>query len=202
MNLKPFFDATRDSLFDGGFDQDQVDGCSTIIEEWLKRYPNGDRCEGAYILATAYHETGKTMQPVKERGGNSYFHKMYDIHGERPHVAHALGNLTPGDGVKYCGRGYPQITGRVNYQKASKIVGYDLVADPEAAMRIEFAVPIFLSGMYQGWWTGKALRHYFTPEGEDPVNARRIVNGTDCAQKIAGHYEHFYTGLDAAGIGA
>jgi putative chitinase len=40
----------------------------------------------AYALATAYHETASTMQPIKEYGGQTYFTRMYDVaeRGLRP----------------------------------------------------------------------------------------------------------------------
>ncbi len=43
-----------------------------------------------------------------------------------------LGNASPGDGWKYRGRGYFQIAGLANYQRAAKDVNLDLVSDPDA----------------------------------------------------------------------
>ena len=45
----------------------------------------------AYALATTFHETAATMQPVMEYGGPAYFKRMYDPEGARPKVAKALG---------------------------------------------------------------------------------------------------------------
>ena len=42
-----------------------------------------------------------------------------------------LGNVNPGDGYKYIGRGLLQLTGRANYQKLKNITGLDLVNNPE-----------------------------------------------------------------------
>ena len=50
---------------------------------------------------------------------------MYDKDGERPKVAKDLGNTQKGDGVRFPGRGYVQLTGRSNYGKAGKLVGSD-----------------------------------------------------------------------------
>lgn len=64
----------------------------------------------ASFLAQIGHESGSLVY-VKELGGPSYFAK-YD--GRKD-----LGNLQPGDGARFCGRGLIQVTGRSNYAKAS-----------------------------------------------------------------------------------
>src|ERR1043166_3168266 len=71
-------------------------------------------------LATIAVETAHQFRPIDEFGGPEYWHKMYDIEGERPHVARELGNLTLGDGVKFHGRGLVQTTGRKNYEYGGK----------------------------------------------------------------------------------
>lgn len=84
-------------------------------------------------LATIGTETPFT--PISEIGGVSYFTKMYE--GRKD-----LGNTEPGDGAKYKGRGYIQITGRYNYGKYGKLIGIDLVSDPEKAKDPEIAAKI------------------------------------------------------------
>ncbi|WP_426702127.1 XVIPCD domain-containing protein [Rhodanobacter sp. Col0626] len=44
-----------------------------------------------------------------------------------------MGNDQPGDGYKYRGRGYMQLTGKENYEAAGKALGLDLVKDPDLA---------------------------------------------------------------------
>ena len=77
-----------------------------IVDECKARGVLRNQC--AYVLATTNLETGYTMRPINEFGGNAYFKKMYDIKGDRPSKARELGNLSPGDGIKYHGRGYVQ----------------------------------------------------------------------------------------------
>lgn len=60
-----FFDSVRGSLFDGDLAQSQVDGLNTILD-----YAEDEGCDDrhlAYILATTFHETAQTMQPVGVR---------------------------------------------------------------------------------------------------------------------------------------
>jgi predicted chitinase len=44
-----------------------------------------------------------------------------------------MGNKEPGDAYKYIGRGFIQLTGRENYEKVGKLIGVDLVNNPELA---------------------------------------------------------------------
>jgi putative chitinase len=110
-------------------------------------------------------------------------------------VARELGNTQPGDGALFHGRGYVQLTGRRNYARASDVVQHDLLADPDAAMRADFATAIMFTGMRDGWFTRVRLADYFSRTKDDPVNARRIINGTDKAQQIAGYHRDFLMAL-------
>jgi putative chitinase len=149
----------------------------------------------AYVLATAYHETRGTMQPVKEaywlskEAAERYFFRMYDIGGARPAKAKELGNLLPGDGVKYAGRGYPQVTGKRNYAELSKALGIDLIGNPDLLMQDEIAAQATVFAMRTGLFTGKSLGGILPagrPATQDEFRrARPIVNGTDKDDEIA-----------------
>ena len=126
----------------------------------------------AYVLATAYHESAGKMRGVDEFG-----------HGAR----HPYGAMDAETGKIYYGRGIVQLTWRANYQEFSSIAGVDLVHNPELANRLDIAVKILVVGMKKGMFTGVGLDHYIMPGHADFLNARKIVNGLDCADKIA-HY--------------
>lgn len=197
-NPPAFFDAVRAGRALGpSLTTDEVSGCEAILAA----------CEGfppawaAYALATAVVEVNGTMQPIHEMGGSAYFRRMYDIEGERPAKARELGNNTPGDGARYHGRGYVQLTGRANYAKAESALGVPLVAEPDRALEPAIAAQIMRRGMQEGWFTGKSLSS-FLPRVADIhqfTNARRIINGQDRAVEIAGYALEFQAALTAGG---
>jgi hypothetical protein len=67
----------------------------------------------------------------------------------------------------------------------------DLEANPERAKDTLTAYRIMSLGMRDGLFTGRSLRHYINGAKCDYVNARRIINGTDKAQAIAGYAAKF-----------
>jgi putative chitinase len=199
LNRASFFAAVRSSLFGGKLTEGQVQGLDALLTAAPADMPLEHL---AYCLATAFHETARTMQPIKEMGGTAYFKRMYDIQGDRPTKARELGNLTLGDGARFAGRGYVQLTGKANYARASKEVGFDLVATPDLAMQAGIASVIMYSGMKAGWFTGKKLSDYFKPGLSDAYNARRIINGLDKAGDIAEYHRKFLAALNSAQIEA
>jgi putative chitinase len=140
---------------------------------------------GAYMLATVKHECANTWQPITERGPRSYFEK-YETGTP---LGRQLGNTQPGDGWRFRGRGYVQITGRANYARMSKLLGLgpdaDLEQDPDQALRPAIAYQIMSLGMRNGLFTGKKLGDYISSPICDYKNARRIINGVDQAARIA-----------------
>jgi putative chitinase len=193
-----FFASLRQSF--GGLSQGQVDGINVLLPamgaaQWPLAF-------AAYGLATPWLETDKTMQPIHERGGQAYFTRRYDITGN-PAKARELGNLSPGDGAKYAGRGYVQLTGKANYRKAEAALGVPLVTNPDLAMKADVAAKILIWGMETGAFTGKKLATYLPHDR--PANraefgqARRIINGTDRADEIAGMALSFQRALEAGG---
>lgn len=134
----------------------------------------------AYCLATAYHETGKLMQGVKE-GFN-----LSDAWRQK--------NLRY---YPWYGRGLVQLTWEANYKAASELVGENLIANPDRALDLTISVKILIEGMLSGLFTGKKLRDYLPqqPTRVQYANARRIINGTDKADLIAGYAIEFAKGL-------
>ena len=132
----------------------------------------------AYVLATAYHETAHTRKPVREafwlsdawRKANLRYYPWY-------------------------GRGYVQLTWERNYKRAGDALGMDLTTDADVVMRSDVAAKILVRGMQEGWFTGKSMSDYDTFEG-----MRRVVNGTDKADLIAGYAREYLAELPKTGF--
>jgi len=184
--------------FAGRISDAQAAGCGFLIDAWEAAPPQPGPEPLAYVLATAFHETGGAMQPLRERGGPEYLRRRYDVTGRDPERARAHGNTEPGDGIRYAGRGFVQLTWKANYQRAGARLGIDLAGDPDRALEPRLAAAILIEGMAQGWFTGKRLADFIRPGRADFVQARRIVNGLDRAELVAGHARDFLRALAPA----
>jgi hypothetical protein len=145
----------------------------------------GDLRWAAYMLATVKHECADSWLPLTEFGADCYF----DKYESRTALGRSLGNCQPGDGQRYKGRGFVQITGRRNYLRLGEQLelGEALAQHPERALEPLTAYRIMSVGMCQGLFTGRALKHYLNDKETDYLEARRIINGTDQAVKIAAY---------------
>jgi len=91
------------------------------------------------FLAQCAHET-LDFKHMKEIGGSLDFRKYDPKYA--PKKAKALGNKNVGDGAKYKGRGYIQLTGRDNYKKAGQALGLPLEQKPELVEKPEIAAKV------------------------------------------------------------
>lgn len=120
-----------------------------------------DRLQLVHFLAQGCHETDR-FNTLVEYGGRSYF-RRYDGRGD-------LGNVRPGDGYRYRGRGFLQTTGRANYTAAAKASSLDLVANPDLAAEPDTAVQIAVV-----YWV---TRHVAAAAQRDDLEAvTRLING-------------------------
>lgn len=178
-----FYNMARANPFGGSLTQSQVDGTNVLLDAWDGQSEMTDLRWLAYMLATAKHETGHTMQPIEEWG-----HGRGQLYG-RPDEK---------TGRTYYGRGYVQLTWKSNYARMALLTGYDLVNAPSLALEPKIAARIMFEGMKRGVFTGRALSNYFSDIDDDPVNARRIVNGMDKAEEIAAIHRAFLRALSIA----
>ena len=179
INRDSFFTKARANPFGGSMTQGQVDGTNDILDAW-ENGSNSDIRRLAYMLATDKWETAHTMQPIAEYG-----HGTGKPYGVPDSVT----------GQVYYGRGLVQLTWKENYAKFADLLGVDLVNEPDLALQPDIAVSIMFAGMGRGLFTGVGLPKYFNVDTDDPINARRVINGTDQAGKIADIHYAFLSAL-------
>ena len=201
MDRKIFYDVIRPSLFKGTLTGKQVEGIEAILNEWEKQALTDTRWL-AYILATAYHETAKTMQPIEEFGkgkGRDYGKKLKMGGGPGKRLPYTTPDKF------YYGRGHTQNTWYEIYDALTKAAAkkghdWDFLNQPELLLTMEPSIWATYYAMQNGLYTGRRLLVYFNDTTEDWVNARKIINGLDCADLIAGYGKTFYAALKQANV--
>lgn len=191
-----FYDAYRKQF--GSLQQSTVDTLEAIIDVFNQNASTDrDTEKKAYMLATVRHECGPEMKPIIENMNYTSASRIAQVWPSRFSVASAqayvrnpeklgnfvyanrLGNGGPstGDGYRYRGRGIgAQFTGRVNYEKFSKLFNVDLVNNPDLALDLNLGAKILYKGSTEGLFTGVSLSNYIKASGVDYKNARRVVN--------------------------
>lgn len=204
MNRSAFYASVRQrasGVFGTSLSQSQVQGIEAILDEAERRGTPLQHL--AYILATAYHESAHTMQAVRETLAKTDDGAIRALEsawkrGKLPWVKTTYWRKDP-DGKSWFGRGLVQITHKANYAKLGLLIGIDLVKDPSKALELSTAVKILFVGMELGSFTDKSLSDYIGNGRADYVGARRVVNGTDKAETIAGYAKAFEKALRDAG---
>jgi hypothetical protein len=199
INRTFFFEHTRKVLFDGSMKQKQVEGIEAILNKWEKEMPKADDRWLAYMLGTAHHETGRTMQAVRETFAssddkaisilNSAFGKGQLSWVKKPYW------VKDADGKSWLGRGLVQLTHKSNYEKMKKAIGEDLVKDPSLAMNLDVAVKIMFEGMTKGSFTTRKLADFFDGKKEEWRDARKIINGLERADLVASYAKSYYSAI-------
>jgi len=204
--MKAFFDHVRRKVFGGLLTAEQVSGLDDLLADTAK-LPITHR---AYLLATTAWETGRAMQPKIEnltytsasRIAKVWPSRFANLAEAAPYVRNPkalairvyggrMGNRSgTEDGWTFRGRGLSQITGRDNYARLGKLLGIDLVGDPDRALDARIARQILIRGATEGIFTGVKLS-----DCTSYVDMRRVINGTESAAAIASMAHDFEAAL-------
>lgn len=184
QNPAKFFDAVSGRLAMGHLETPQVQGLGAVLTA----------CEGApwahaaYMLATAWHETNRTVQPVREAYWLSEDWRKAHLHY-----------------YPWYGRGFVQLTWETNYQRADQELNLRgaVINNPDLAMDLNIAAKIMRRGMDEGWFTGVSLKKVLPIVGVATriqyMDARTIINGHDKADLIEDYAQAFESALRAGG---
>lgn len=131
----------------------------------------------AGALATVRVEVGKSYFPISEYAPYPAYFNKYDGRAD-------LGNTIAGDGQKFKGRGFIQLTGRANYTLYGQKLGIDLVNNPDLAL----SVPV----------SAKILAQYFVDRKVDQaclkgdwLTVRKLVNGINKSTGYPNGWDEF-----------
>lgn len=184
----------------GPLTQSQVNEINFIVDS-MDKDKSITYAQGAYVLATTWHETDRKMLPIVEYGkgkgrpyGTWYKNSKGELYSFKNFKKDSV-YLQSQYPFLYYGMGYVQLTWFDNFELASKKLGINFLNNPDLVLRKEYAIIIMLEGMKQGWFTGKKLSDYIHQSKKDYKNARKIINGNDKAQMIADYAEVFEKAL-------
>lgn len=194
IDRKAFYDKYR-TLFHSRLTQTQVNGYEAIFDYWDSSNLTDLRWL-AYVLATAYHETGELIEPVREgftktdAGAITAVTNLLD----RGIISFNYALPDPENGKSYFGRGLVQLTFADNYKRLGQALGIGtaLYDNPSLVLELQMSVKILFKGMIDGLFAAPHnLAKYFNTTTEDWEEARRIVNVKDKADLIAGYGRTF-----------
>jgi predicted chitinase len=138
--------------------------------------------ELAQFLAKTAHES-HNFQSMVEYGGSLDFRKYDPKYA--PKKAKALGNKKVGDGAKFKGRGYIQLTGRYNYKRAGQALGLPLEANPELVEKPEVAAQVAV------WFWKTRVQPKVDDFGNTPQATKPINSGLKGLQDRKDKFQDF-----------
>lgn len=125
----------------------------------FQKYGITTRRRAAMAVAQFAHESAGFRTTTEYASGTAYEGRA------------DLGNVRPGDGPRFKGRGFIQITGRANYRAVSKALGVDFLADPK-----RLATPAY-AAKASCWWWKNAGCNTIADRGDFVALTRRINGG-------------------------
>jgi predicted chitinase len=138
--------------------------------------------ELAQFLAQTAHES-HNFKSMVEYGGSLDFRKYDPKYA--PKKAKQLGNKKVGDGAKYKGRGYIQLTGRYNYKRAGEALGLPLEQKPELVEKPEVAAQVAI------WFWQNRVQPRVDDFGNTPAATKPINSGLKGLQDRKDKFQDF-----------
>jgi putative chitinase len=152
---------------------------SPFIDSAMKEFDINTPLRQSAFIAQIAHETGG-FKWLRELWGPTSQQLKYDPPSK---LSKILGNTYKGDGFKYRGRGAIQLTGRANYERFGKLLGVDLVKNPELAESQVFAFRI--AGLF---WKEKGLNEMADKKEFEQIT-RRINGGINGINERLAYYD-------------
>ena len=175
-----FFKEYRDVFHLKKMSQEQVNIFDAIFDYWDKSQHSDARWL-AYAMATAYHETGGRMTPVREGFADDDTAAIRAVERLLAQGRISWNYAKPeANGKSYFGRGLVQITHADNYLKLGQAIGLGskLYDNPSLALDENISVKLLFKGMTDGLYrSGSKLSTYFNQDKEDWYDAREMING-------------------------
>jgi hypothetical protein len=170
-----------DVLYGGTLTASRKEGFDAIFDVWDSRETYDSPEWLAYALATAWHETGGKMQPVREgfkESDAAAYQAVTDYCKEKGISNYAARHS---NGKSYYGRGYVQLTHGENYKKIGKHLelGDALYDSPDDVLEPAIGARILLVGMMDGLFRPSkgTLIDYFSGATQRWFDARDLING-------------------------
>lgn len=152
--------ATYTALFRKcGATLDRAQEMAICADRWFAEYGIMESAlRLAHFLAQLIHESGSFRYMEEIASGQAY-------EGRKD-----LGNVQPGDGKLFKGRGPLQITGRANYRRYGKKIGIDLERHPEIA-----ALPSIGLHLALEYWKANGLNTL--ADADNVLGITKLING-------------------------
>lgn len=135
---KEFQAKFADALRTAGMNEDYIKAAFSVaggesnFNFTARENPNYSPDRAREMFSAARGMSDAELRALVAGGAEKFFEAMY---GAGTEAGKRLGNTQPGDGGRYYGRGFIQLTGRSNYERYAGITGHDIVNDPDLMIR-------------------------------------------------------------------
>lgn len=128
----------------------------------LERYQITTKQRICHFISQCSHESGGGQFTKELADGKAYEHRAN------------LGNVCPGDGPKFKGAGYIQLTGRNNYQTFASAIG-----DPKIMDGVDYVSQKYPWTSAGFWWNANRMNDLCDEGATVEVITRRVNGGTN-----------------------